>query len=82
MDLSTLKSFFLSCFIANYLILVFWWLTVIMHWDLPYTFSAKSFGISRERVMELNFQALILYKVGIVLFNLVPLVALWAIKSG
>lgn len=76
MTLQNLKEALLWCFVINYGILVFWFLTVVLHWEWPYDQSAKWFGIPREKVNAINFAGIILYKAGIVLFNLVPYIAL------
>ena len=76
MSLELLREMLLWSTIINYVLLVFWVLTVILRWNGLYDRCAKGFHVSREKVDSVNFAGIVLYKTAIILFNLTPLIAL------
>ncbi len=81
MTMQNIRDFLLGCLIGNYALLIIWWLTVILHWDWPYEMSAKWFGIALEKVKTVNFAALVLYKMAIILLFLVPFLAITVVLA-
>jgi hypothetical protein len=79
MSISEFREVLLWCFVINYALLILWFLISIF-WSFPYDLCAKWCKVSRERINELNFLALILYKAAVILFVLVPLIAMWIVK--
>ncbi|MDR3690358.1 MAG: hypothetical protein P4L46_13335 [Fimbriimonas sp.] len=76
MSIQILKETLLWCFLINYGLLIFWVLTVILHWNGLYDTCAKWFGVPRAKVDGINFAGLIAYKIAIIVFALVPFLAL------
>jgi len=76
MSVSTLREFFLWSFVIGYAMLIIWWLTVLLKWAWPYDLCAKWFGISRERVNEINFAGLVVTKALVLVLFLIPFLAL------
>ena len=76
MTLEIGKSFFMWCTILNYAILIFWCLVFKLghHWH--YGLTKRWFAVSEEEYDKLNFRGVAIYKVAILLLNLVPYIAL------
>ena len=81
MSIQTAKDLLLWCLVINYAIMIFWFLTIIFCGGL-YDLCAKWFKVSRQRINDFNLMGLILYKVVVIIFNLVPLIALYLIHSN
>jgi hypothetical protein len=76
MSIDVVRSFFLWCAVINYLVLVIWLLLLVLPHQLLYRLWGKWFSLTAEQFDTINFAGIALYKVGILLFNLVPYVAL------
>jgi len=81
MSIQTVREALLWCFVINYAIMIIWFLTIIFCGSL-YDLCAKWFKVSRQRVNDFNLIGLIAYKVIVIIFNLVPLIALYLIHSN
>ena len=76
MDVATLKTALLWCFVINYILLLFWLALAVWARGWVHGILARLFGVSAEQVNNMNLVGISLYKVGIILFNLVPFLAL------
>lgn len=76
MDIQTLTSFFLWCTILNGALLVLWTTMCIFAPDLVYRTQSKWFPIPRETFNVVMYAFLGLFKIGFLVFNVVPLLAL------
>ena len=76
MSIESVRRALLWCAVINYGILVVWFLFFILAHDWMYLFHGRWFHISVEQFDMLHYAAMAIYKIGILLFNLVPLVAL------
>ena len=76
MSIDVMPNFFLWCAVINYLVLVVWFLLVVFPHQWLYRLWGKWFRLTAEQFDAVNFAGIALYKVGILLFNLVPYVAL------
>lgn len=76
MNIHELKPFLLWCAVLNYGALLLWFGLFCAVHDGLYRVLARWFNLPVERFDALNFGGMALYKVGILLFNLVPLLAL------
>lgn len=75
MTLETLRGFFLWCAIINYCVLLLW--VVLFFFARSWRqLQRRWFKISDETFAALHFGGMGLFKLGIVLFNLVPYIAL------
>ncbi len=81
MNLLALKSILLWSTLINYGVLIMWFLAFHFGHDLMYRTHARWFRISVERFDALHYAGMSVYKVGIMLFNLVPCVALWIVLT-
>jgi hypothetical protein len=80
MSLDAARSFFLWCSVINYGVLLAWFGLVMLGREWLYRLWAGWFPIPREQLDATNFVGMALYKIGILLFNLVPCIALHLIR--
>ena len=76
MDIQTLTAFFMWCTILNLALLVLSLLICLGAGDWIYSMHGKWFSISRETFNVAIYSFLGLYKVFILVFNLIPYIAL------
>jgi hypothetical protein len=75
MNVEALRAALLWCTVINYAMLLLWAALVFLAPGLvrwPY----RWFGLSAEQFGAIQYGGMLLYKLGIILFNLVPYVAL------
>ena len=78
MSLKTIRKAFLYCTIINYFLLIVWFLILVSPHDWLYHFS--SFGASKGDWDRINLNALVISKALVIIFNLVPCIALYLVK--
>jgi len=66
----------LWCGAINYGLLLIWFLFFTLAHDRLYRITGRWFCLSVEQYDALNYIGMALFKIGIILFNLVPYVAL------
>ncbi len=76
MEIQTVQSFFLWCFILNIGLLLWWFLFLIFAHDLVYRVHTKWFPLSVERFDAIHYTAMTGYKIAIFALFVVPYVAL------
>ena len=76
MDIDRLQSFLLWCAGINYAILLVWFAVFVFAHDWLHRMHTRWFRLSVEHFDALNYLGVAVYKIGIILFVLVPLVAL------
>lgn len=76
MSLEVLRDVLLWCTIVNYGILLVWFLFFMFARDWIQRLHGKWFQLSSERFDSIHYAGMAVYKIGIMLFNLVPLIAL------
>ncbi|MEX0701514.1 MAG: DUF6868 family protein [Planctomycetales bacterium] len=76
MTLETARSALLWCAIINYGVLLYWFLMFAFARDWVHRLHGRWFRLSAERFDALHYVGMTLYKLGILLFNLVPYIAL------
>ncbi len=64
------------CTVINCGILLFWAVFTMVSRDWQSRLHGKFYGLSVEQFNALNWVAMVLFKMGIILFNLVPYIAL------
>ena len=77
MNLDFWFRFLLSSVLINYIILMIWFLAIIFARDWIKQVHGKWFNLSDETFDAIHYGGMAVYKVGILLFNLVPLIALY-----
>ena len=81
MDLALLHSFLLWCAAINYGILLVWFLVFTLAHDWVYRLHSRWFRLSPEMFDALNYAGVAVYKIGVMLFVLVPLLVLTALTT-
>ncbi len=76
MDIQTLTSFFMWCTILNGSLLVFWAIVHMLAPNLVYRTQRKWFPIPRETFDVVFYAFLGMFKIMVVIFNVVPYVVL------
>jgi hypothetical protein len=80
MTIETARGFFLWCSVINYAILLLWAALATLGRAGLYRWSSRFFRLSQEQFDLLNIGGITLYKTGVLLFNLVPCIALYLVK--
>jgi hypothetical protein len=76
MNLEIARDALLWCAVINYGVLLLWFLFFRFAHDWMYRFHGRWFRIPAEQFDAIHYTAMAIYKLGIILFNLVPYVAL------
>ena len=80
MDIEVARNALLWCTVINYGLLMLW----LLLYALPHTWLHRLWGrwfrLTTEQFDAINFAGIVIYKVGILLFNLVPYVALVIVR--
>jgi len=79
MSIELTRSLLLWCTVINYAILLVWFLVFTLARDWMRRFHGRWFRLSDEQFDALHYVGMSIYKIGILLFNLVPLIVLWAV---
>lgn len=72
MDLQLLKTFLLWNLSINYLIIIVWFDTFVFAQDGMYRLHNRWFPLSVEHFNVVHYLGISIYKIGVLLFNLVP----------
>jgi len=76
MDHFSLSDFLLWCTILNYLVLIVWFAVFCLAHGWMFRMHGRWFRLSAAQFDALHYGGMAVYKVGILLLNLVPLAAL------
>ena len=76
MSLEIIRDAFAWCILINWGLLLWWFLFITLAHDWMYGFHTKWFKISVETFDAIHYAGMALFKIGIILFNLVPYLAL------
>jgi hypothetical protein len=77
MDIGQLKTFLLHCLALSYAILMVWFIAFVFAHDAIHRLHSRWFRLSRETFDAINYGAMAAYKIGVLLFVVVPLLVLW-----
>lgn len=80
MALDRLREFLIWSTVINYAVLLVWFVAFVYAHDGLYRLHGRYFRLSVERFDALHYAGMASYKVGILLLNLVPLLALLIIS--
>ena len=80
MNIERVRYFLLWCTIINYGWIIVWFLLVVLGRPWVYGVWRRWFHLSTEEFDRLNFTGMMFYKIGVLLFNLVPLIVLFIIS--
>jgi phosphatidylglycerophosphate synthase len=76
MSIDMLRDAFLWCAVINYGVLLVWFLFFILARDFMQRLHGRWFQLSRQQFDIIHYGGMGLFKLGIILFNLVPYIAL------
>jgi hypothetical protein len=76
MNLEVARGVLLWCAAINYAVLISWFLFFRFAHDWIYRLHDRWFRMPMEQFDAIHYAAMAIYKIGIILFNLVPYVAL------
>jgi len=77
MTIESARHFLLWCTVMDYGVLLVWFVVFVFAHDAMQRIHGRWFQLSREQFDALHYGGMAVYKVGILLFNLVPLAALF-----
>jgi hypothetical protein len=75
-NVEVLRHALLWCAVINYALLVVWFLLQALLHDWLHRLWGRWFHLTAEQFDSISFAGIVLYKVGIILFTLVPYIAL------
>jgi hypothetical protein len=76
MTIETVRKTLLWCAIINYGILLVWFIAFVLAHDWMHTFHGRWFRLTIEQFDLVHYAGMAIFKIGILLLNLVPFVAL------
>lgn len=76
MNIETARSFFLWCTVINYGVLLLWTLILVFARDWHYRYTNRFFKVSAEAYDLVNLGGIAIFKIAVILLNLVPYLAL------
>ena len=76
MNPEDIKCFLLASLLINYGILLVWFSVFALAHEWLYRLHTRWFRIPAESFDAMHYMGMAVYKIGIILFNLVPLIAL------
>jgi hypothetical protein len=76
MDMKTLGRMLGWCLLINFAILMLWFVMLTAAHDWVYSLHARWFAISENQFDLLMYGAMAFYKIGVILLNGVPYIAL------
>jgi hypothetical protein len=76
------RDAFLWCTVINYGLLLLWFLLYALPHPWLHHLWSRWFRLTAEQFDALNFAGIVIYKIGILLFNLVPYLVLCLLERG
>jgi hypothetical protein len=76
MSIEVTRNFLLWCTVINYGVLLVWFLLFAFAHDWIQRIHGRWFRLSSEQFDALHYGGMTIFKIGIILFNLVPFVVL------
>lgn len=76
MSIETIRSFLLGCLGINYGILLVWFVAFTLAHDPLHRLHSRWFRLSVEQFDTIHYAGMAIYKIGILLLNLTPYLAL------
>jgi len=76
MSVEILSKFLLWCAVVNYAILIIWFVVFVFAREWVYEIHSKWYPISSEQFNAINYAGAAIYKILVLVFNLVPYIAL------
>ncbi len=76
MTIDVTRTLLLWCTVINYGVLLVWFVVFVFAHDWIQRIHGRWFRLSREQFDALHYAGMGIFKIGIILFNLVPFVVL------
>ncbi len=76
MTIEQIREFLLWCTLINFGVLLWWAGFFVFAHEFVYRMHTRFFVMSRERFDAIHYSGMAIYKLAIVMFNLVPYIAL------
>lgn len=76
MDIGTLRDVLIWSLAVNYGMLLVWFTVFCLAHDWIYRTHTRWFRLSREAFDAINYAGMAVYKIGVLLLNVAPLIAL------
>lgn len=76
MKVEAMSSFLLWCTVVNYVVLLVWFIVFVCARDGIQRLHGRWFHLSRDQFDAIHYLGMAIYKVGVILFNLVPYIVL------
>jgi hypothetical protein len=76
MTIEVTRNFLLGCTVINYGVLLVWFLVFVFAHDWILGIHGRWFHLSRDQFDALHYAGMSIFKIGIMLFNLVPFIVL------
>jgi len=76
MDIETLRSFLAWCSTINLILLLLWWVVFAAAGDWIRSLHGKWFELSRQSFDKIHYSGMVLFKMLVLMFNLVPYLVL------
>ena len=77
MDITFWQCFFGWSTVLNYALLLYWFLFIWLAHDWLYRFHSRWFELSRDRFDAIHYAGMMIYKLMIFFFNLIPWLTLY-----
>jgi hypothetical protein len=81
MTIAVTRNFLLWCTVINYGVLLLWFLVFVFAHDWIHRIHGRWFHMSHEQLDTLHYAGMSVFKIGILLFNLVPFVVLYLFSA-
>ena len=81
MNIEITRDVLLWCTVINYGVLLLWFLIFIFAHDWMHRLHGRWFQLTVEQFDAIHYTGMAIYKIGIILFNLVPYLALLIVQK-
>ena len=82
MNIETVRRLLLWCTVINYGVLLVWFFFFMLGHDWMYQLHSRWFQLPVEQFDMLHYAGISIYKLGIILLNLVPYIALHIVSRN
>jgi hypothetical protein len=76
MNIEIVRNFLLWCTVINYGMILVWFLVFMLAHNWMYSLHGRWFRLTAEQFDAIHYAGMAIYKIGILLFNLIPYAAL------
>jgi len=80
MSIEAIRNFLLWCTVINYGLLLLWFLFFVFAHDWIHRLHGRWFHLSGDQFNVIHYAGMSIFKIGIILFNVVPFVALCIVR--